>query len=471
MNTIARITLFVTLLIIAATGCREEQKPVSNTSGKQMNKGESPLVPDWAAQAVLYECNIRQFSASGNFKGVEEQIPRLKDLGIDVLWLMPIHPIGKDRRKGALGSPYSVRDYYAINPDFGTLQDLKRLVRTAHDAEIKVILDWVPNHTSWDAAWKQKHPEYYTKFDGDFTVPINEHGEPIDDWSDVCDLNYNNPALRQAMINVMQYWLRECDIDGYRVDMAGLVPNDFWSEARPALDSIKPVFMLAEWQDEPKHFDSCFQANYGWKWKDVTKDIAAGLQNAKSLDTLKRYLDNFYPRGYYQLYFTQNHDENSHNGTEQELYGSAADAFNVLAFTWQGIPLIYNGQEDGLDQRLAFFERSPIKWKKLAKQDFFSRLCALRHFNKAVWAGRAGGRLQKIPNNAEDKVYAFTREKDGDRIVVILNLSKNRTTVTLRPDSKVTGAYANIFGRSTFQLTKEMTLNLKPWEYMVFSNK
>lgn len=469
LNNIAFLGLLAALL---ASGCREQPAPTvpTHTATPPKPKGR-PAEPEWAPQAVLYECNVRQFSPQGNFRGVQAQLPRLKELGVDVLWLMPIHPIGKERRKGTLGSPYSVRDYYAINPDFGTLQDFKDLVAAAHALDLKLILDWVPNHTSWDAVWKQKHPEFYTKINGDFTVPLNEHGEPIDDWSDVCDLDYGNPDLRRAMIEAMQYWIRECNIDGYRVDMAGLVPNDFWAEARPALDSLKTVFMLSEWQDEPGHFKSCFNANYGWKWKDVTKDIWAGNQNALSLDTLLRYLNSHYPDGYYQLYFTQNHDENSWNGTEAELYGTSADVFNVLAFTWQGIPMLYNGQEDGLAQRLAFFDRSPIRWKKMAKQDFFARLCALRHTNRALWAGKAGGALRKIPNDAEDRVYAFSREKAGDRVVVVLNLSKERTTVTLRPGSAVAGPYANVFANNTLQLTKEITLNLEPWAYLVFSNK
>lgn len=462
-------------LILALAFCRCQNQPatpVQKESSTVAQKTPAQVTePEWAPQSVLYECNVRQFSAQGNLAGVTREIPRLKDLGIDVLWLMPIFPIGQERRKGTLGSPYSVRDYYAVNSDFGTREDLKKLIGTAHAQNIKVILDWVPNHTSWDAVWKTKHPEYYTKYNGVFTVPLNEHGEPIPDWSDVCDLDYNNPALRNAMIDAMQYWVREFDIDGYRVDMAGLVPNDFWSELRPALDSIKPLFMLAEWQDEPEHFTSCFNANYGWRWKDVTKDIWNGQETAHALDTLLEYLNDFYPKGYYQVYFTQNHDENSWNGTESELYGASADAFNVLAFTWQGMPMIYNGQEDGLNQRLDFFERKPIHWKKYARQDFFARLCALRHINKAVWAGSSGGRLVKISNDNEDKIYSFGREKDGDKVVVILNLSKDRTTVTLRPGNAFAGAYANVFGRSTLQITKEMTLTLKPWEYAVFSSK
>ncbi len=461
------------LFIWILSGCESRQQPVASQTPTTIAvpKYDGLYAPDWAPSATLYECNVRQFSPEGNFAGVSRQIPRLKTLGVDVLWIMPIHPIGKARRKGTLGSPYSVRDYYAINPDYGTLDGFKALVKTAHDQNIKIVMDWVPNHTSWDAVWKQKYPEYYTKYKGDFTVPLNEHGEPIDDWSDVCDLDYGNPALRKAMTEVMQYWIRECDIDGYRVDMAGLVPNDFWATLRPALDSIKPMFMLAEWQDEPKHFETCFNANYGWKWKDITKDIWAGKQSPLALDTLLNYLNEFYPEGYYQLYFTQNHDENAHNGTESELYGASADAFNVLAFTWQGIPLIYNGQEDGLNLRLGFFEKTPIRWKKYAKQDFYSRLNALRHINRALWAGRAGGAVQKISNDSEDKIYSFGREKDGDRVIVILNLSKERTTVTLQPGATFAGAYANVFGSSTLQVTKEMILTLKPWEYTVFSSK
>jgi glycosidase len=445
-----------------------KDKPVMNAVPTQIGP---PAMPEWAQNAVLYECNVRQFSPGGNFEGVRAQLPRLKELGIDVLWLMPIHPIGEERRKGSLGSPYSVRDYLAVNPDLGTLEDLKTLVREAHTLGLKVILDWVPNHTSWDAEWKKSHPEYYSRYNGDFTVPLNERGEPITDWSDVCDLDYTNPATRRAMIEAMQYWLKNCDVDGFRVDMAGLVTNEFWAEARPALDAVKQVFMLSEWQDEPKHFEHCFNANYGWKWKDVTKDIWAGKQNARALDTLLNSLNEFYPKGYCQLYFTQNHDENSWNGTEKDLYDASADAFNVLAFTWQGIPMIYNGQEDALSQRLAFFEKDPIRWSDFSKTAFFQNLCELRHANRALWSGAAGGRLEKIPTNMDDQVYAFTREKDGDRVVVVLNLSKQGCAVTLQLDDSTVGAYMNLLGTSTMQMTKEVQLNLKPWEYLVLTNK
>lgn len=432
---------------------------------------EPPPTPDWATNGVLYECNVRQFSEAGNLRAVTDALPRIKDLGVDILWLMPIHPIGVKNRKGTLGSPYSVRDYYAINPDYGNLEDMKNLVSTAHTLGLKVIMDWVPNHTAWDAVWMKKHPEYYTRYKGAFTVPLNERGEPIADWSDIVDLDYNNPALRKAMIEAMQYWINTCDIDGYRVDMSGLVPNDFWLELRPALDSIKPVFLLSEWQDEPNHFLSAFQANYGWKWKDVTKNIWAGKSSASALDTLLAELDSFYPTGYYQLYFTQNHDENTWAGTDADLYGVSADAFAVLAFTWQGIPMIYNGQEDHLVQQLGFFNHTPIRWKNYARTSFFQTLSALRHRNQALWSGNAGGKLEKISTGKDEQVYAFIREKAGERVLVVLNLSNELQNFSLEVPDKHLGPYADVFGQSTVQVGSTMHLSLKPWAYLILSNK
>ena len=464
----------VALILTACLFSCDNQPPASTVQpAVPAPKNDRPAEPEWVRQAVLYECNTRQFSPEGNFAGVRQQLPRLKELGINVLWLMPIHPIGQVNRKAKpsdLGSPYSVRDYYGVNPDFGTVDDLKSLIGEAHALGLKVILDWVPNHTAWDAVWMQEHPEYYTKVNGQFTAPLNERGESTG-WDDCVDLDYSNPALRRAMIDAMQYWIRTADIDGYRVDMAGLVPNDFWAEARPALDSVKPVFMLSEWQDEAGHFKTCFNANYGWKWKDVTRDIAAGKQTAHALDTLLEYLNDFYPEGYYQLYFTQNHDENSWSGTETELYGAAADAFNVLMFTWQGMPMLYNGQEDGLAKRLKFFEKDPIRWKNKGKTEFFQKLCSLRRANRALGPGRNGGELKKISTSADEQVYAFTREKEGDRVIIVLNLSKQNRTFSLNPGSEAYGAYMNLFGASTVQVTREMTLTLKPWEYLVLTNK
>ncbi len=461
--------LMVSLLL--ATGCQQTPpKPAPQPSKADLLPAQ-PVMPDWAKNAVLYELNTRQFSPEGNFQGVIRQLPRLKELGIDIVWLMPVHPIGTIKRKGSLGSPYSVSDFTAINPDLGTEQDLKRLVETAHQLGLKVVLDWVPNHTSWDARWKQQHPEYYTKYNGDFTVPINEHGKPIDDWSDICDLDYAQPNTRKAMIEAMQYWITRCDIDGFRCDMAGLVPNDFWKEVRPALDTVKPMFMLSEWQDEPGHFATAFHANYGWKWKDVTKDIWKGKQDAHALDTLLEHLNDFYPKDYCQLYFTQNHDENSWAGTETELYGASADVMNVLAWTWQGMPMLYCGQEDGLARRLKFFDRDPIRWKKIGRTAFFQQLNDLKHNNQAIWNGKYGGPLVRFASSDEGRVYAFGREKNSDRVIVIANLGHTTRTVTVQPASGFEGAYANVFGTNTMQITGELQVTLKGWEYLVLTNK
>lgn len=471
-----RLLLFFAAFTWLTWGCQSKgsKQPENNTTPTppKMVLPEKPVLPEWSKNAILYELNTRQFSPEGNFKGVTAQLQRLKDLGVDIIWLMPIHPIGQEKRKGSLGSPYSAKDFMAINPDLGTEDDLVQLVQKAHEIGLKVILDWVPNHTSWDAVWKQQHPEYYTKYNGDFTVPLNEFGKPIDDWADICDLDYGQPATRKAMTEAMQHWVRQLDIDGFRCDMAGLVPNDFWTELRPALDTIKPMFMLAEWQDEKDHFNSCFQVNYGWKWKDITKDIWAGKQDAQSLDTLRTFLDDFYPEHYNQLYFTQNHDENSWNGTENELYGASAEVMNVLAFTWQGLPMIYNGQEDGLDRRLKFFDRDPIRWKKYHRTVFFQRLADLRHQNQALWSGIYGGDIQKFTSSEDKSIYAFGREKNGDRVIVITNLSKFNRTVSVTIPSEFSGAYANVFGSNTMQVTGgEMRITLKPWEYIVLTNK
>ncbi|MEZ4893838.1 MAG: alpha-amylase family glycosyl hydrolase [Saprospiraceae bacterium] len=464
-------SIIITGLILIESCTDNKQEGNMQNTGERMEKHYE--APEWAYNSILYECNVRQFSAEGNLAGVTKQLPRIKELGVDVLWLMPIHPIGQVNRKekdSDLGSPYSVKDYYAVNPDYGSMEDFKSLVSKAHQLDLKVIMDWVPNHTSWDAIWMKSNPDFYTKVNGQFTEPLNEHGGSTG-WTDCADLNYDNPDLRKAMIAAMEFWIKSADIDGFRVDMAGLVPADFWKEAISSLDTIKPLFMLSEWQDEQTHFDYGFQTNYGWKWKDITKDIANGNQNPIALDTLLEFLNGYYPEGYQQLYFTQNHDENTWSGTEKELYGESADVFNVLMFTWQGIPMIYNGQEDELAQRLPFFTKETIHWKQYVKTPFFQLLCDIRHNNQALKGGKYGGELVKIATDKDEQVYAFTREKNGERVVVITNLSKYPCNVVLSPDEQTIGQYLNLFGSSTIQVTREMQLNLKPWDYMVLTNK
>ncbi len=452
--------------------CQPMEKKAAEPPRVSTEKKLGPSAPDWASRASIYELNVRQFSPEGNFAGVEKQLPRLAEMGVECVWLMPIHPISVKNRKGKLGSPYSVQDYKKTNPDFGTIGDLTRLVEKTHAAGMRLIIDWVPNHTGWDHVWMTERPEVYTLYKGAKTVPLNERGEPIDDWSDVCDLDYSKPQTRSAMIDAMLFWVKTCGIDGFRVDMAGLVPDDFWPEARAAFDqndAKKPLFLLSEWQDAPRHFEA-FNSNYGWKWKDLTKEIASGKKDARHLDSLLAELSAFYPPHFYQIYFTQNHDENSWNGTEKELYGPSADAFTALAHVWQGQPMIYSGQESGLDERLPFFEKKAIDWKNYPRAEFFKTLLALKKKNRALDAGLAGGPLKKLATKNDRQVYAFSRSKGDDRFIGVFNFSAQPQTVEL--DCRgLEGPMSDVFGRSSREITPTLPVRLGAWEFLLLSNR
>jgi alpha-amylase len=463
-----RIFLHFVVSLLFLTACKNNPTPPPATDKKTpvMTLKPEPM-PSWAKSTVLYEVNVRQFSEEGTLKAVQTQLARLQNLGVGTIWLMPIFPIGEKNRKGTLGSPYSVRDYKMVNPDLGTKDDLIALVKEAHTLGMHVILDWVPNHTSWDHVWIHEHPEYYTKVNGQFSVPLNEKGEQIHDWSDVCDLDYANSATRLAMIDAMQYWVRACDIDGFRVDMAGLVPNDFWAEAIPRVQQEKKdLFFLSEWQDEPGHFASGFHANYGWRFKDVTKEIGSGKKDANALDSLLVELDTFYPTGYKQLYFTLNHDENTWSGSEKELYGASANAMNVLAYTWQGMPMVYNGQEDGLRQRLAFFEKDPIKWGIQDRRKFFQDLNGLKKHCAAIQYDAS--KPLRLASKQNKQLYAFVRSNNQSKALVLLNLSNKRLDATI-PTEAIIGNWKEHFTASTVAISgPSHRVKLAAWGYQVW---
>lgn len=464
------------LLTVAVGGCSptteqtETRNRPSSTPGADTTTFSGPTVPapEWTKNATIYEVNVRQFSAKGDLASVEAQLPRLKELGIDIVWLMPIYPVGVEKRKGLLGSPYAVADYKKVNPAYGTFDDLKHLVQRAHDLGMRVILDYIPNHTAWDHSWVKQHPDWYTLTNGKMTAPLNEKGKPTG-WDDVVDLNYDNADMRAAMIDAMSFWVREADIDGYRMDVAGLVPDAFWQEARPALDKIKPVFMLAEAEDNPAQFRSCFNMNYGWAMHTLLKNIAKGSAKAPEIDTLLARRKREYPRWAYQMQFTQNHDENSWNGTLNESFGTGAKAFVVLTSTIGGMPLVYNGMESGLNRRLPFFERDPIDWGTYGEATFYKSLLTLKHRNRALWNGEAGGDLIKIPTGHDEQVYAFYRQRDNDRVAVVANLSNQLQTIRLEGDG-YTGLYTDVFEHKPIELKTGMTMTLKPWEYHVMTN-
>jgi glycosidase len=393
-----------------------------------MSETKSPIEsrvahPAWSRDACIYQVNLRQYSAEGTIAAFEPHLPRLKSLGADILWLMPVHPIGEKNRKGGLGSPYSIRDHTALNPDVGTLADLRRLVRTAHRHGMHVILDWVANHTAWDHVWLAEHPEWYLKnAQGEIHAYTYDNGHELEYWTDVVGLDYAQPAVCSAMADAMHFWLREADIDGFRCDVAALVPITFWERIRSELEAIKPVFMLAEWSDPLAHA-AAFDMTYDWALHDVMKLIARGQADASDL---QRYLENAaatYPADAYRMTFTSNHDKNAWEGHDGELFGPAFKAMAVLAATLPGMPLVYGGQESGLHKRLAFFECDPIEWGgRFALGDFYAGLLRLKHDHPALANGAEGAAVQVIPL-ANRAVFAFRRAKGDDAVTVMVNLS------------------------------------------------
>jgi glycosidase len=381
----------------------------------------APAHARWSRQATIYEVNIRQYTPEGTFKAFAQHLPRLARMGVGILWLMPIHPIGQRNRKGTLGSYYSVADYTGVNPAFGTLEDLRALVRQAHALGMKVILDWVANHTAWDHPWTRAHKDWY-KLDakGEIYPVTFQAGTPHEEqWGDVVALDYAKPALRTAMIEAMSYWLREADIDGFRCDVAFLVPTDFWVGARAALDAIKPVFMLAE-ADKPE-LHAAFDMSYGWDTAEIMKNIARGKASAQALRDWARAPPAF-PADAYRMRFTNNHDFNSWQGSDAELYGAAFPAMAMLSFTLPGMPLIYGGQEAGLARKLPFFEKDAIEWGSFKLERFYAELIALKKRNPALAAGQQGGTLA-LRDAGAPELFAFTRRLGAHGVDVTVNLS------------------------------------------------
>jgi alpha-amylase len=456
--------LLVFVLFLAS--CKQAKGPSEANKDAQpttTSTTTSMKVPDWVVNANIYEVNLRQYTKQGTIRAFEAHLPRLKEMGVDILWFMPIYPISKTNRKGALGSYYAISDYTAVNPEHGTMDDFKALVKKAHEMGMKVILDWVPNHTGWDHKWIKGHPDWYTK-----DPKTGEIIPPNPDWTDVADLNYNNPDMRKQMIADMQFWLRDVDVDGFRCDVAGEVPGDFWVQARPELEKIKPVFMLAEDEDHPEFFNTCFQANYAWAFKGVMLNIVEGKANASAVDTLLAKYRQENPPQAIKMFFIINHDENSWHDFPKVL-GNAEDAFAVLAFTMSGMPLIYSGQEAGaLQRKLAFFDKDEIDWGNYEKQEFYKSLLALKHNNKALWNGTSGGKLEKIETGKDDKVFAFSREKDGDKVEVFVNLSGQSQTFTPQGDF-FAGNFDNVLQKSSMMLVEGESLVLQPWGYLVLS--
>jgi len=342
------------------------------------------------------------------------------------------------------------------------MDDFKKLVGKAHQEGMKVIIDWVANHTAWDHDWITDHPDWYKKDStGNIISPY--------DWSDVAQLNFDNADLRAGMIDALEFWVREADIDGYRCDVAGMVPVDFWDASRAALDRIKPVFMLAE-AEEPQHHIRAFDMSYAWELHHILNSIAKGEKNAHALEAYFIKQDTLYPRDAYRMLFTSNHDENSWQGTEFERMGEASVCMAVLTATLPGMPLVYSGQESAFNERLRFFDKDTIDWKDYRLEPFYQKLFALKHAYQPLWNGSWGGRLERVPTSSDSTVFAFLREKEGDRVFVLANLQGKVQEVKLKGDS-FAGNYKEWFSEESITFTKGAEVRLKPWEYKVFVKK
>jgi glycosidase len=423
-------------------------------------------LPTWVKSATVYEVNVRQYSSNSKFASVTKDIPRLKSLGVDVLWLMPIYPIGVTNRLGSLGSPYSIKDYKKVNPEFGTAADLKAFVKAAHKAGMHVILDWVANHTAWDNSWVTNHPDWYTQVNGQIISPAGTG------WNDVADLNYDNQDMRAAMISSMKYWVTNFDVDGFRCDAAGMVPQDFWEEATTELAKSKKLFMLAEDGSSTGLLENAFNANYSWSLLGNLKTLASGYGSQTQIENLMDQESYSYPTGTFPLNFITNHDENSWNGTTKEFYGVAEDAMAVLTYTLPGMPLMYNGQEIGLDKRLAFFEKDPISWKAYgtkgkAKTLFYTQLNSIKENNPALWAGTAGGSITFLQSD-NPSVMAFVRAKGTNKVLTVINLTSEKQTVTLTTTSS---KLYKLGAKKTTSIGSRFELTLSASGYALYSTK
>ena len=448
--------------------CKKEETKI--TTEKKLNI--AAITSEIAENAVIYEANIRQYSPEGTFNAFTKDIPKLKRLGVKILWLMPIHEIGIKNRKAKidlsvdeitdsiekkkyLGNPYSIKDYRSINPDFGTKTDLEKLIKTAHENGIYVILDWVANRTACDHAWITQHPEYYVH-DKEGNIMISN------DYKDVAELDYNNPNLRKAMLEEMKYWLKKYDIDGFRCDLAAEIPTTFWEYTRTELNKIKPIFMLMQAQ-KPKLMAKAFDMQYGWESHYIFNQIVKDEKTAKDFDNLIKKNDSLYQKGAINMNFTSNHDENFWNGTEYERLGNATETFAALTYIMPGMPLIYNGQEYDLNKKLPLYEKDTIPHTVGNMMAIYEKLGKLKKENEALNGGKNPACYTRLLTSNDTEILAFGREKNGKKVIFICNLSKVKQSFTVPTE----GLFTDYMSGTKIEITKNQKLNFSSWEYKI----
>lgn len=442
----------ISISVIVAISCNVNRGETENQS--------KVIHPEWVKNAVIYEVNVRQFSSEGTFRAFEDHIPRLDELGIDILWFMPIHPIGEKERKGELGSYYSVKDYKGINPEFGTLDDFKRVVEIAHSAGMKVIIDWVANHTSRDAVWLSSNPEWYV-MDTITNTPV----APFD-WSDVAKLDFSNLEMRDKMVDAMKYWVTEAKVDGFRCDVASEVPVDFWEYAVIELKKLNPdLFMLAE-AESPELQINAFNMYYGWHFHHIKNKIAQGEYG---LDSLRSYMKRGYsrfPSNTIPMLFTSNHDENSWNGTEFERLGEHSEQMAVLTFLMPGMPLLYNGQEVGFNRRLEFFVKDSIDWvDNGAYTPFYQKLISFKKSNSVLDFPTKATFIELV-NDRSDYIYSFQRSYGKNSIVAIFNFSGEKCDAII--NGIKSGKYFEMNSNESIDIKSKHTVSIPPYGYIVY---
>lgn len=426
----------------------------------QKNKKNMDLPQEWKHTTNIYEVNVRQYTKEGTFKAFEKEMPRLKNMGVKTLWFMPVTPIAQQNKKGSLGSPYAASDYTSINPEFGTMDDFKHMVNEAHRLGFKVIIDWVANHTGWDHVWTKTNPEFYLKENGTFKMASG--------MDDIIELDYQNKKMRQKMIDAMKFWIKETNIDGFRCDLASWVEVDFWQEARPEVEKIKPLFWIGEFDElENPEYGKVFDASYSWKWMHKSADFYKNNEPISELvDLLRKYSQ--IGDSSMRAWFTTNHDENSWNGTEFEKYGDITKPMAIFSATWNGIPLLYSGQELPNLKRLEFFEKDPIQWtNNYQMADFYKTLLNLKSSNPALRGGDANVVTYLLKTSANDKIFAYIRKNKWTEVLVVLNFSKEDVNFTIE-DEHVSGTFKNVFDGSKRDFNNGKSFNFKVSDYAVF---
>ena len=411
--------------------------------------------PSWIMQGNIYEVNVRQYTPEGTFKTFAPNLARLKKMGVQTLWFMPINPISKVDRKGALGSYYAVANYTAINPEFGTIDDWKDLVKQCHTMGFKVIIDWVPNHSGADNYWLTAHPDFYVR---------DSTGKAVSpyDWSDTRKLDYSNAALQDTMITAMKFWITNSDIDGFRCDVAGDVPDAFWQKCISELKAMKSIFVLAEGNKASLHEDG-FDATYPWNEFAVMKQIAAGKNNALALDSIINVVDHTFPSNSLLMYFTSNHDENSWNKADYGTMPGASHApFAVLT---QTLKRIYSGQEEPVLDSISFFYKDTIHFNNYARAKFYDTLLHLRMQHAALAANAS---FKKIPTTKDSAIYAFERSSGNDKIIVITNLTNMPQDFSI-DDKDIIGNALNVFTLKKEKLVNKVKMHIAAWGYYIYS--